>query len=42
MESLQYFIYFFLACSFIHIGGFVVSRLVRVYKSLNDGRGVKQ
>lgn len=42
MEALQYFTYFVIVCSFLNIGGFIVSRLVRVYKSINDGRGVKQ
>ena len=40
MEVLQYFTYFVIVCSFLNIGGFIVSRLVRVYKSINDGRGV--
>lgn len=42
METLQYFTYFVIVCAFINIGGFVVSGFVRVYKSINDGRGVKR
>lgn len=39
METLQYFTYFIICCAFVNIGGFVVSNLVRVYKSINNGRG---
>ncbi len=42
METLQYFTYFILICAFVNIGGFVVSGLVRVYKSINNGRGVRK
>lgn len=33
MEILQYFIYFIIICAFVNIGGFIVSGLIRVYKS---------
>lgn len=39
MEILQYFIYFIIICAFVNIGGFIVSGLIRVYKSINNGRG---
>ena len=42
METLQYFTYFIICCAFVNIGGFVVSNLVPVYKSINNGRGVRQ
>ncbi len=42
METLQYFTYFIICCSFINIGGFIVSNLIHVYKSINNGRGVRQ
>ena len=42
MEVLQYFTYFVVCCFFINVGGFVIARLVRVYKSINDGKGVRQ
>jgi hypothetical protein len=42
METLQYFSYFVVICAFINIGGFVVSGLIHVYKSINNGRGVRK
>ena len=37
METLQYFTYFIIICAFVNIGGFIVSGLIRVYKSINNG-----
>ena len=42
METLQYFTYFIIICAFVNIGGFIVSGLIRVYKSINNGRGVRK
>lgn len=42
METLQYFTYFIIICAFVNIGGFIVSELIRVYKSINNGRGVRK